>query len=102
MKERGYLHMTETKVERYIRVLTNAVGFVEAQNKEEGKDYFVQISPAATREIIEILKNSMKEQDAVKPIGGYGYYICGVCKNPFNSVSQKFCSECGRKVKLDD
>lgn len=94
--------MTETKVERYIRVLTNAVGFVEAQNKEEGKDYFVQIIPAATREIIEILKNSLKEQEAVEPIGGYGYYICGVCKNPFSSVSQKFCSECGKAVKWDD
>ena len=56
--------MTETKVEEYIHLLTNAVGFVEAQNKEERKDYFVQISPAATREIIEILKNSLKEQEA--------------------------------------
>lgn len=43
----------------------------------------------------------LKEQEAVKPISGYGYYICGVCKNPLNSVSQKFCSECGKAVKWD-
>lgn len=44
----------------------------------------------------------LKGQEAVKPIGGYGFYFCGRCKNSFNSVSQKFCSECGRKVKWDD
>ena len=41
----------------------------------------------------------LKEQEAVKPIVGYGCYICGVCKNPLTSVSQKFCSECGKAVK---
>lgn len=44
----------------------------------------------------------LKDQEAVKPIGGYGFYICGVCRNPLNNASQKFCSECGRKVKWDD
>ena len=44
----------------------------------------------------------LKEQEAVEPIGGYGFYICGVCKNPLNSASQKFCSECGKAVKWDD
>lgn len=53
--------MTETNVERYIRVLTNAVDFVESQNKEERTENFVQLSPAATREIIEILKNSVSK-----------------------------------------
>lgn len=108
--------MTETKVERYIRFLTNAVEFVEAQNKEEGKDYFVQISPAATREIIEILKNSLKEQDeGIAPIEstteqkkfadriGFAVseYWCGDCHfNLFNRP--KFCPNCGKKVKWDD
>ena len=44
----------------------------------------------------------LKEQEPVKPFGGYGFYFCGGCKNPFNSVSQKFCSECGQAVKWDD
>lgn len=44
----------------------------------------------------------LKEQEPVKPFGGYGFYFCGGCKNPFNSVSQKFCSECGKAVKWDD
>lgn len=44
----------------------------------------------------------LKEQEGVKPISGYGCYICGVCKNPLTSVSQKFCSVCGKAVKWDD
>lgn len=44
----------------------------------------------------------LKEQEPVKPFGGYGFYFCGGCKNPFNSVSQKFCSECERRVKWGD
>lgn len=44
----------------------------------------------------------LKEQEAVKPIEGYGYYICGICKQPLKGESRKFCPECGRKVKWDD
>ena len=43
----------------------------------------------------------LKEQEGVKPIGGYGCYICGACRNPLNSVSQKFCANCGKAVKWE-
>ena len=44
----------------------------------------------------------LKEQEAVRPSVGYGYYLCGVCKQPLQGASRKFCPECGRKVKWDD
>lgn len=60
--------------------------------------YRAGCSPQLIRDALALLK----EQEAVKPIGGYGCYICGVCKNPLTSVSQKFCSVCGKAVKWDD
>lgn len=61
-------------------------------------DGFVTVPKAVLANAIALLR----EQEPVKPICGYGYFICGVCKNPINSTSQKFCSECGKAVKWDD
>ena len=57
--------------------------------------YRAGCSPQLIRDALALLR----EQEAVKPIVGYGCFICGVCKNPLTSASHKFCSECGRAVK---
>ena len=64
--------------------------------------YIVDRTNAKSAESVKPAEHDQIKQDAVKPIDGYGCYLCGVCKNPLTSVSQKFCSECGKAVKWDD
>ena len=43
----------------------------------------------------------LKAQEQVKPIENAGFYYCGACKYAFTSAKQKYCSDCGRKVKWE-
>lgn len=43
----------------------------------------------------------LKEQKAVEPIEREGFYYCGKCKYAFTVHRQKYCSDCGRKVKWE-
>lgn len=43
----------------------------------------------------------LKEQDAVNPIERNGFYYCGSCRYALMTNHQKYCSDCGRKVKWE-
>ena len=42
----------------------------------------------------------LKEQEEVEPLSEHRLFICSVCKNSL-SRGQKYCHECGRKVKWE-
>lgn len=44
----------------------------------------------------------LKEQEAVKPIERNGFYYCGACRYALMTNHQKYCSDCGKKVKWGD
>jgi hypothetical protein len=43
----------------------------------------------------------LKEQEAVEPIERNGFYYCGACRYALMTNHQKYCSDCGKKVKWE-
>lgn len=54
-------------------------------------------------EILDEIKDMLKEQEAVKPKytpKSIYSWECGVCAEPFDRIAN-YCPECGRKVKWE-
>jgi len=52
-------------------------------------------------QLTEDILSLLKEQEAVKPIEKNGFYYCGSCRYALMTSGQKYCSNCGKAVKLE-
>ena len=77
---------------------------------EEISDYFFsvyhhskdgeEINKAKDRcDAVEDALSLLKEHEPVKPIERNGFYYCGSCRYALMTNHQKYCSDCGKKVK---
>lgn len=51
--------------------------------------------------VISLMADLLKEQEAVEPIERNGFYYCGACRYALMTNHQKYCSDCGKKMKWE-